>query len=124
MGRCGGTVPKKASFVEETIFVKRWKATLIKSTLSTLPIYFMPLFVIPKREAVGLEKIHRDFLWVGGELEKKSHLVNWSIVYLEKQNGSLGFRSLSFFNRALLGKWSWRFVKERYPLWKWVVVGK
>ena len=106
MGRCGGTVPKKASFVEETIFVKRWKATLIKSTLSTLPIYFMPLFVIPKREAVGLEKIHRDFLWVGGELEKKSHLVNWSIVYLEKQNGSLGFRSLSLFNKALLGKWS------------------
>ncbi|RVW34876.1 hypothetical protein CK203_078033 [Vitis vinifera] len=28
------------------------------------------------------------------------------------------------FNKALLGKWFWRFVKERNPLWKRVIVGK
>ena len=27
-----------------------------------------------------LEKILRDFLWGGGALEKKPHLVNWSLV--------------------------------------------
>ena len=97
---------------------------LIKSTLSSLPIYFMLLFVIPKRVATRLEKIQRDFLWGGGELEKKPHLVNWSIVCLEKHNGGLGFKSLHLFNKALLSKWSWRFVKERNPLWKRVIVGK
>ena len=97
---------------------------LIKSTLSSLPIYFMLLFVIPKRVATRLEKIQRDFLWGGGELEKKPHLVNWSIVCLEKHNGGLGFKSLPLFNKALLGKWFWRFVMEKYPLWKRVIVGK
>ena len=97
---------------------------LIKSTLSNLPIYFMFLFVIPKRVTIRLEKIQRDFLWGGGDLVKKPHLVKWSIVCMEKQKWDLGFRSLSLFNKALLGKWSWRFVKERCPLWKCVIIGK
>ena len=49
---------------------------VIKSTLSSLPIYFMSLFVIPKRMVARLKKIQRDFLLGGGELEKKLHLVN------------------------------------------------
>ena len=37
-----------------------------------------------------LEKIHRDFLWGGGGLEKKIHLVKWCTVCLEKSKGGLG----------------------------------
>ena len=54
----------------------------------------------------------------------KPHLVNWAVVCLEKQNGGLGIKNLSVLNKALLGKWSWRFVCERNPLWKRVIVGK
>ena len=51
-----------------------------------------------------LEKIQRDFLWGGGGLEKKPHLVKWSIVCSDKKRGGLGVRCLSKLNRALLGK--------------------
>ena len=38
------------------------RLTLIKCTLSNLPIYFMLLFVIPKKVRVRLERIRREFL--------------------------------------------------------------
>ena len=55
---------------------KGGRLTLIRSTLSSLPIYFLYLFRIPKIVWSRLEKIQRDFLWGGGNLERKPHLVN------------------------------------------------
>ena len=89
--------------------------TLIKSTLSSLPIYFMSLFVISRKVSSRLEKIQRDFLWGNGALEKMSHLVNWNLVRVDKE-GSLGICNRVVLNKALLGKWSWRFVEEGAPL--------
>ena len=33
----------------------------------------------------------------------------------KNKKGGLGFKSLSLFNKTLLGEWSWRFVRERNP---------
>ena len=44
--------------------------------LSSLPIYFLSLFRMPKIVCARLEKIRRDFLWGGGNLDRKPHLVN------------------------------------------------
>ena len=71
-----------------------------------------------------LEKILRDFLWGGGALEKKPHLVNWSLVCADMMQGGLGIRSLVALNKALLRKWSWRFAVERDSLWKQVIIDK
>ena len=52
----------------------------VKSTQSNLPIYFISLFVIPKRVVVRFQKDSKG-LFVGREaLEQKLYLVNWSIV--------------------------------------------
>ena len=40
---------------------------LIKCTISNLPIYFMLLFVIPKKVRIKLERIQRELLW--GDME-------------------------------------------------------
>jgi hypothetical protein len=69
---------------------KGGRVTLIKSTLSNLPTYFLSLFPIPSSVANRIEKLHRDFLWSGIGEEFKFHLVNWSKVCSPISNGSLG----------------------------------
>ena len=94
------------------------------STLSNLPIFFMSIFQMPRVVRIKLEKIQRDFLWGGRALEQKPHLVRWSIVCSDKRSGGLGVKSLGAFNRALLGRWVWRFANERKALWNQVIKGK
>ena len=55
---------------------KGGRITLIKNTLASMPIYQMSLFRMPKIVARRLEKVQKDFLWGGGNLERKAHLVN------------------------------------------------
>ena len=71
-----------------------------------------------------LEKIQREFLWGGGSLEKKPHLVNWMTICIEKKKGGLGLCRFSNLNMALLCKWCWRFANERNSLWRKVISRK
>ena len=60
---------------------------------------------------------------MGGELHCWPHLVNWLILFLSKKDGGLGIRNLTTLNKALFGKWCWRFasknasfiIVERWP---------
>ena len=74
--------------------------------------------------SLRLEKIQRDFLWGGGASQSRLHLVNWSIICMEKKDECLGIKNLSRLNKALLGKWCWRFALEQDSLWKQVIVEK
>jgi hypothetical protein len=97
---------------------KGGRLTLIKSTLSNIPTYYLSLFQIPVRVAKRIEKIQRDFLWGGVGDEIKFHLVNWSKVCMTTEMGGLGVRNLIQFNQALLGKWLWRFANEGEAWWR------
>ena len=48
-------------------------------------------------------------------------MVNWNTVCSSKERGSLGIMDLSLVNKALLGKWVWRFAKEDSSYWKDVI---
>jgi hypothetical protein len=99
---------------------KGGRLTLIKSMLSNLPTYLLLLFPIPLRVANRLEKIQRDFLWGGIGDEAKFHLVKWNRICTPLHSGGLGVHNLTQFNQALLGKWLWRYGRERerlYGVW-------
>lgn len=74
--------------------------------------------------AKRLGKLQLDFLWEEGTQPKKSHLVNWDVVCLEKNHGGLGLSKLHLLNRALLGKWIWRFVVDSDCSWKRTIQAK
>ena len=112
---------KRLALRKRQYISKGGRLTLIGNTLSNMPIYLMSLFRLPKGVKLRLEKIQRDFLWGGGNLEKKLQLVNWDTVCLSKEKGSLGIRNLSNFNKSLLGKWSWRFAMEDNSTWRCVI---
>jgi len=108
-----GKVERSLAGWKRLYLSKGGKVTFIKSTLSNLPTYFLSLFPIPSSVANRIKKLHRDFLWGGIGEEFKFHLVNWAKVCSPISSGGLGIRNLRIFNKALLGKWLWRYAHER-----------
>ena len=106
---------------EREYLSKGGRATLIRSTLLNLPIYFMSLLKLPSSVRRRLKQIQRDFLWGGGNLERKPHLIRWEVVCLSKKKGGLGVKCFSILNKALLSKWNWRFANDRDVLWNQVI---
>ncbi|GKU89920.1 hypothetical protein SLEP1_g3989 [Rubroshorea leprosula] len=107
-----------------------WKATtlsfggcltLLNSVLSTLPIFYMSLFLLPKSVLVELISIQRRFLWGGLDLNKKIAWVKWEYVCRDKVKGGLGVPDMLRKNWALLGKWWYRLGDGIENLWKRVV---
>jgi hypothetical protein len=104
---------------------KGGRVTLLKSTLLNMPTYMLFLFPIPAYVAKRLEKIQRDFLCGGMNVDEfKFHLVEWDKVCSPIKEGGLGIWNLRRFNQALLGKWLWRFAHEEGAWWRSVLVAK
>lgn len=68
-----------------------------------------------------MEKKMRDFLWEGFD---GNNLVSSDVVTKPKEAGGLGIGNLVIRNKALLGKWWWRFPKERDSLRAEVIESK
>ena len=98
--------------------------TLIQSVLTSLPIYFLSFFRIPKKVVEKLVSIQRRFLWGGGIDQNKIAWVKWETVCLPKEKGSLGIKDIDTFNIALLGKWRWNLFQHEGQLWARVLESK
>ncbi|GMP84262.1 hypothetical protein CsSME_00037854 [Camellia sinensis var. sinensis] len=100
------------------------RLTLIKSMLSSLPVYYLSLFKMHVSVIKELESIQAKLLWGGSDLKRKIHMVKWSDVTRRRDAGGLGIRSLSVMNLHLLVKWWWRFGCTNRVLWKDILCSK
>ncbi|RVW38066.1 putative ribonuclease H protein [Vitis vinifera] len=106
---------KRLALWKRQFISKGGRITLIRSTLSSMPIYLMSLLRMPRVVSLRLEKIQRDFLWGGGALERKPHLVNWDTVCMDKRKGEVWEEE---------GGWSSREVRESYGVGFWKEIRK
>ncbi|GKV27402.1 hypothetical protein SLEP1_g36575 [Rubroshorea leprosula] len=97
------------------------RITLVNSVLSSLLVFFMSFFFVPKGVINELEKIRRDFLWGKKEGGGGISWVKWDSVCKPKEEGGLGVRDLRTFNIVLLGKWWGRMAGKERGLWKRVL---
>ena len=115
---------KRLSRQKHLYLSKGGRLTLLRSTFSSFPMYFLSLFTIPKAVAARMKSIQRNFLWGSFKGSFKYLLVAWEKVCLPIELGGLGIRSMASFNQALLGKWLWRYGHEVTHLWQRVTSTK
>ncbi|GKU85525.1 hypothetical protein SLEP1_g191 [Rubroshorea leprosula] len=114
---------KLTSWKGQNLLLGGW-VMLINSVLSSLPVFLMSAYLLPKDILYSLDRIHRNFLWEGKGEGKKTNWVSWERVCKPKEEGGLGIRDLRKFNVALMGKWLGRLANMEEGLWKSVIEGK
>ena len=76
---------RRLAFWKRQYISKGGRLTLIRSALSNMSIYYMSILCMPISIRLRLEQIQRDFLWGERALERKIHLVKWSVVCSDKK---------------------------------------
>jgi hypothetical protein len=85
------------------------RVCLVKSVLSSQPVYLMTVIKPPVEVLQELDKIRRHFLWAGDKaLSGGKCKVNWAKTTLPKDLGGLGVLHLGSFARALRLRWLWQ----------------
>lgn len=98
------------------------RLVLVNSVLSSLPIYFMASFILPKWVIKRIDKIRRRFLWgKSGNTSYEIPLLNWNAICLPKEWGGMGVPDLELRNISLLLRWWWKLYRD--PMGLWAIIG-
>ncbi|KAJ9545526.1 hypothetical protein OSB04_025233 [Centaurea solstitialis] len=84
---------------------KAGRATLIKAVAQAILVYYMSVFLLNVSTTKDLERMMNSFWW--GSKSDGSRSINWlswDKICTPKKFGGLGFRDLTAFNVAMLGK--------------------
>ncbi|XP_038973679.1 uncharacterized protein LOC120105381 [Phoenix dactylifera] len=93
------------------------RITLVRSVLSSIPIYLLSNSFIPVSLVRSLERIFRNFIWGRSSGRGGIHLVAWEVVCQPIRFGGLGVQSLMARREALAARHAVRFVLEPDSMW-------
>ena len=73
----------------------------------------MSIFLLPTFLISTIEKMMNSFWWGhGGPNNRGIHWMSWEKLSMHKNHGGMGFKDLTAFNLAMLGKQGWIFLTE------------
>jgi hypothetical protein len=81
------------------------RLVLLNSVLSSLPMFMMSFFEIPKGVLKNLDFFRSRFFWQGSSNRDRYRLTKWDILCRPKDQGGLGILDLQLQNKCLLSKW-------------------
>jgi predicted secreted Zn-dependent protease len=99
------------------------RLVLINSVLSSLPVFMMSFFRIPKGVREKLDYYRSRFFWQCDEHKRKYRLARWGILHKPKCIGGLGIIDLELQNKCLLSKWIFKFLNEE-GMWQQILKRK
>jgi hypothetical protein len=65
------------------------RATLIQACLSSLPTYFMSMYLLPKTIHKRMDSTRKRFFWQGGNIKRKYYLTKWCKIAKPKKKGGV-----------------------------------
>ena len=86
------------------------RLVLINSVLSSLPMFMLSFFEIPRGVLKKLDYFRSWFFWQSDEHKKKYRLTKWEVVCTPKDQGELGVLNLYIHNKCLLSKWLFKLM--------------
>jgi hypothetical protein len=96
------------------------RETLVKTVLTSQPIYHMTVFPEQKWLIKRIDRLRRSFLWRGETPDKVyggHSIINWPTTCLPKIKGGLGILDLERFARALRLRWLWFQWRQKERAW-------
>lgn len=86
------------------------RLVLINALLTSLPMFMLSFFELPKGIQKQMDCYRFIFLWQCDEHKWKYRLTKRSIICKPKEQGALGVEDLAIKNKCLLSKWFFKLL--------------
>jgi hypothetical protein len=88
------------------------RLVLINSVLSSLLMFMLSFFEVPKGVLEKINYFRSRFFWQHDSQKKKYRLTKWSIMCQPNNQGGLRIQNLEIQNECLLSKWLFKLINE------------
>jgi len=100
------------------------RLVLTNSCLSSLPMYTMGFYLLPKSIHAEMDQIRSNFFWQGAGGDFKYHMAKMDTICRPRIQGGLGLVNSKLMNECLLTKWIWKIVKGSDETWYKILQAK
>lgn len=113
---------RKLSGWKARLLSQAGRLVLVKSVLTSLPLYRMSSFTFLKKILSQMDSIITNFFWGYKGNKPAIHLLMKNYLQIPKRDGGLGIKSFSLMNQALLAKQFWRITQHQTSLFsRWTI---